>query len=82
MAGIFIALFVVWGTEWSKPFPTIFIYIVYEKRERVEQDVEDYGVPVGSPCIVCALTEGIASYMWHLGQYLLMTEKVSARVIG
>lgn len=86
MAGVYLALAVVWRGEWGKAFPTIFDQTVDERRSLVEEAIKDSellscNLPQSS-YLICASADGDVSYMWHLGRFLFGTDKVSARVIS
>lgn len=76
MAGIYAALFIVWGGEGGKFFPTIFEYTPDETRCWMEQVVEEYGLPSGASYLICGLDAGEGDFMWHLCHYGLWSDNV------
>lgn len=86
MAGIYLAVVVVWRGEGGKVFPTIFDQIVEGPRHLLEEVIEESELlSCSSPqssYLICASEDREAGYMWHLGRFLFGTDKVSARVIS
>lgn len=77
MAGIYAALFIVWGKEGGKLFPTFFEYTPDETRSWMEQVVDEYGVPSGASYLICASEAGEGDFLWHLCHYDLWSDNVS-----
>lgn len=76
LAGIYAALFIVWGREGGKSFPTIFEYTPDETRAWLEQVVEEYEVPSGASYLICVSEAGEGDFLWHLCHYGLWSDNV------
>lgn len=81
LAGIYLALLIVWGTENVKPFPTISEYKEDELRAWIEQVAKDYGVPSGASYLVCAPDAREVDFMWYQCRYVLWSDNVSSITI-
>lgn len=74
VAAVFAGLLLLWGglTQCrvisGNPYPL--------PRMRIDHAAEEYGIPLGSPCVICSTVDIADEYMENIAQYLLLSELI------